>query len=353
MITKRIKRFLSAFLCTALLVSQFYCDHVMASDNAVVLTYEEINQKIVDAYERGEDPAEIMAGLTEEEAQILSSYYSSWQPVSLLPEEILEDDEVGYIDMLAAEYYNALEDAGQLEVLDNISLEEADKLFDSLEVPQPYAAEYYVPSDYCAIIKNLGYTFTFNQIARQLVLIGNSINLGAAFPFIELTAIVAGAFIVTFSVAVLYCAAMVATNELVCGWYLYNTTEVNDSTKETARVVVEYQSGERFWMAHRADWKGMGGIAISVPITIDSAVTIVIGDEPMGLNVFCVNLNDAKMLVQRTGELHSIKYSQSSSPVQVHRNDGKILNMQHIHAMIRDTGEQGKTHIFFAIPFIM
>lgn len=257
MIKRRTKKLLSAFLCAILLVSQLYCEYVLASNNDAT-TYEQVNRKIVDAYAQGEDPVEILTGLTEEEAKVLSCYYADYPTVSVFSEEILESDEIKYVDNLAAEYYNALEKSGQLEALADMSVEEANKVFDSTDITQPLstsrAAQYYEPADYSAIIKTLGYTFSFDQIARQLVLIGSSINLGAAFPFIELTAIVAGAFIVTFSIAVLYCAAMVATNELICGWYLYSTAEVEASTRETARVVADYQSGKRYWLAHLANW---------------------------------------------------------------------------------------------------
>ncbi len=236
-----------------------------------------------------------------------------------------------------------------------LSADEAEALFDSVEIPQTLgvsrAAQYYEPADYSVIIKELGYSFSLNEIARQLVLIGSSIKLGAAFPFIELAAIVAGAFIVTLSIAILYCAAMVATNDLICGWYLYSTEQVKEASRVTAAVVAQYQSGTRFWMAYCVDWGGLGGIAISTQIKLDTAAAIVMGERTMGIDVFCMTWNDAEMVVARVGEV-SAQYSGIASVVQVHREKGQVLNMQHIHAM-KTSGEQGNTHIFFATPFVI
>lgn len=354
MLTKRFKRLLSVFLCMTFLVSQFYCEQVSASDNAVLITYEQVNQKIVDAYENGVDPTEIFEGLSDAEVQILSSYYADVPAASVFSEEVLENDEIEYIDALAAQYYNALESNGQIEALAGMSADEMDELFDSVELPETLnvsrAASYYEPADYSAVIKTLGYSYTLEQIARQLVALGSTINLGAAFPFIELAAIVAGAFIVTLSIAVLYCAAAVAANELVCGWYLYNTSQVKEASRVTAAVVAQHQSGTKYWRAIRADWGGMGGILIADAITINTAARIV-GMDTGAVDVFSMTLNDAEMLVEYVGNTFE-NFSGIASVVQVHYRDDHPLNMQHIHAM---TGkqEQGKTHIFFAMPYFM
>lgn len=264
---------------------------------------------------------ETFEGLSDAETQTLSSYYADVPAASVFSEEVLENDEIEYIDALAAQYYDALESNGQIEALAGMSADEMDELFDSVELPEALnvsrAASYYEPADYSAVIKTLGYSYTLEQIARQLVALGSTINLGAAFPFIELVAIVAGAFIVTLSIAVLYCAAAIAANELVCGWYLYNTSQVKEANEMAAAIVATNR------------------------------------EEITAPDVFCVMQNDAAMLVQKVGETYAaMGFSTVPSPVQVHQRDKYPLNMQHIHAMLI-SGKQGHTHIFFAVPYIM
>ena len=341
MITKRFKRILSAFLCTVLLISQFYCDQALANDNIVIPTYEQVNKKIVDAYDRGEDPLEILESLSEEEAQILCSYYEDCLATSTYS-EAYSDDEAEYIDTLAAEYYNALEESGQIDILSDVSLEEADVIFDSLDIPQTYAS-----LDYSASMQEFGYSFTYEQIARQLVLIGTTINFGAAIPFLNLFAIVAGVLIVTLTVAVLYCAAASTANELIGNWYLYNKEQIKASTLATAAVIAESQKGTKYWTAHRIDVNGKGGILIGAKIDPNTAALIVIANEKGIANpdVFCLRMNDAHLLVEMVGQKDPANFTKIASPLHLH-NDIKVFNMPHVHAMLK-SGKQGFINIFF------
>ena len=47
----------------------------------------------------------------------------------------------------------------------------------------------------------------------------------------------------------------------------------------------------------------------------------------------------------------SVKADTIITNPEAHRGNGKILNMQHIHALLRG-GIHGRSHIFFAIPVI-
>lgn len=129
---------------------------------------------------------------------------------------------------------------------------------------------------------------------------------------------------------------------------------MKEASRVTAAVVAQHQSGTKYWKAFCVDWGGLGGIAISDTITIDTAARIVILNTDT-VNVFSMTLNDAEMLVQMVGEATGQEpegFSGIASVVQVHNRDKKPLNMQHIHAM-KNSGEQGKVHIFFAMPYIM
>ncbi len=354
MITKRFKKILAAFLCMALLISQFYCDQALASDSIVSITYEQVNQKIVAAYEQGVEPLEILEELSEEEARILSSYYADYQSASVFAEEALEDGEAEYIDTLAAEYYNALEESGQIDILSDMSLEEADKVFDSVEIPQTLTvsrtAQAYASLDYSASMQEFGYSFTYEEIARQLVLIGSTIKLGSALPFLDLFAIVAGVLIVTLAVAVLYCAVAGTANELIGNWYLYHKEQIKASTVATAAVIAESQRGTKYWTAHRIDVNGKGGIVVGAKLEPNAAAAIVIANQHGFAypDVFCLNTNDAHMLVQMVGNM-SADFTGASTPVEVHTDKG-IFNMPHIHAILT-SGKQGYIHIFFFYPY--
>ena len=44
-------------------------------------------------------------------------------------------------------------------------------------------------------------------------------------------------------------------------------------------------------------------------------------------------------------------YNYGFSDPEAHRDNGKVLNMQHIHPLISNT-QRGHCHIFFAIPVL-
>lgn len=344
-----IKRLLSFILCLVCVLSQLDGVNAIASESAKELTYEQINRKIVDAYENHVAPTEIFESLSKKEVQVLRDYYAGTPTATVLSLNEEENEEISYIDSLANQYYNELEKRGAIENISEMDAQEIDELLESIELPempnQSRAGICFEPDDVCAIFKSIGYTYTLAQISKQLVAIGSKISLGFAFPVIELIALVVGAVIVTMSVAIIYCAASVVANDLIIGWYLYNEKQIKAASKTTAQVVADTQSGTTFWRAHRVDFGGLGGVAILNSISETEALGYVVADKESKIfpEVFCINKSTAC-------DLAKLAFGGTATPPEAHRSDGQILNMQHVHA-IKPGGVRGHTHIFFAIPY--
>lgn len=338
---KVIKRLLSFILCLVCILSQLDGVNAIASESAKELTYEQINRKIVDAYENHVAPTEIFESLSKKEVQVLRDYYAGTPAATVLSLNEEENEEISYIDSLANQYYNELEKRGEIENISEMDAQEIDELLESIELPempnQSRAGICFEPADPCAIFKSIGYTYTLAQISKQLVAIGSKISLGFAFPVIELIALVVGAVIVTMSVAIAYCAAAVAANDLIYGWYYNNKTQVKEADETTALVVAQYQSGSRYWEVFRRDYFGKGGVRFSRPIPIKTAKSYIAlnKQDEFFPDVFCVLYTDARELVFQMKEYDSIFSGIATAP-EAHRDKGKILNMQHIHAMLKD-----------------
>lgn len=350
-------------LCTIFVFVQIDGVNMIADETAAELTYSEVNKKIVEACANSVAPSEIFKSLTEEEVQILYDYYVDVPAVTVFSEEIQNSDEVAYIDALANQYYDELERRGEIENIPEMSQQEIDELFDSIEVSMvpnaSRAAICYEPENPCAILQILGYTYTILQVSKQLVTLGVTIGFSAAFPFLELAALIVGAVIITMSVAILYCAAATAANDLIFGWYYNSKTKVKEANETTALVVAQHQSGAQFWEAFRRDWFGLGGIIITRPILLDTAKSYIKNNQITDTfpDVFCVKktdafelINEMKYAVPTENNSSKKRFSGIASPSEAHRDKNKIFNMQHVHAMYIEGGH-GHTHIFYAIPF--
>lgn len=110
---------------------------------------------------------------------------------------------------------------------------------------------------------------------------------------------------------------------------------------KTEVLVAQYNNGFRYWIAYLADYGGHSGIDIQDPLTFPKAREVVLLDN-MFRNVFTIDHADAIALAT---SVFSGKYTRP----EVHRNNGKYLNVQHIHAKYSET-EHAACHIFFAWP---
>lgn len=104
------------------------------------------------------------------------------------------------------------------------------------------------------------YSYVVSDISNLSGVARMCASLSGMSPSLELAALIVGAVIITMSVAILYCAAATAANDLIFGWYYNSKTKVKEANETTALVVAQHQSGAQFWEAFRRDWFGFGGI---------------------------------------------------------------------------------------------
>lgn len=144
-------------------------------------------------------------------------------------------------------------------------------------------------------------------------------------------------------IAIAYAAIAVTVNELILTWYVYSGVNLTAARQNTVAIVAQYDSGTRYWIAYLADYYGLGGIRIADPIPHTFAQEIVLRNN-MFDNVFAMNYSDAVFLA-------TYAYGNGFFGPEAHRDGGKILNMQHVHARLIHGG-RGNCHVFFAIPSI-
>jgi len=272
---------------------------------------------------------------------------------TVFDETVTNEPEITIIDRMANEYFNYFKANGvtKEDIMDianssvNDSNQKSSKLFNNKlnniinysNITLSSTSTYYSTLVYDIT----GYSFTYEQIAAQLASLGVLMNLSSALPFLEYLAILAGAVIITLAIAVAYLAVAVAVHNLILTWYLDIAYKLEIALSNTRVLVAQYEHGYRYWRAYLANYGGRGGILIGDPIPYPTAIDIVLIDIST-YNVFAMTHGDAMFLAQTA---YGIGYTNP----EVHRQNGKDLNVQHIHALKPGNG-RGNCHIFFGIP---
>lgn len=133
----------------------------------------------------------------------------------------------------------------------------------------------------------------------------------------------------------------VGANGLILSMYTNASVNLNNSKSKTAAIIVQREQGYNYWRAYLADYGGLGGITYT--LTYEQAVELV-KQNNMTVNVFTLEYGRAVAAVLGA-------YPGNGYVVpEAHRPNGKILNMQHIHAKTTSSGIHGKCHVFFATP---
>ncbi|WFR58145.1 hypothetical protein QA584_03520 [Anaerocolumna sp. AGMB13025] len=341
---KMNKRFFKRITSIMLCVIMFFCinaSHVNAADiksqNQRLL--QKVNDKINTAVEQNIAPEDIIVNLSDSDIEILKNSYSAVSESENLnygfSKDVLNNPEVEIIDNLAKEYYEYYTAYGEFPNSDSL-INNSQNITPSLITPA-----YSYAGDYSELMKGLGYTFTVDQIARQLVSIGTYINIGSAFPFLDLVALIAGMGLITFTAIVIaYSAVAVGANNLILTWYVNSASDLLNARTTTAAVVVQKQQGAKYWSAYLVDYKGLGGIRVAEPITIDKAITKVLANNSYA-GVFTYEINIATHLAQQASPIYGYKKDPA------HNSGKQIYNLPHVHIRMNASGTPGLTHIWY------
>ncbi len=286
-------------------------------------------------------------------AETLSNETKNYQ--TIFGEEIKNSPEVEIIDALANEYYNYYIENGvtQQTILDLLKHTENDDILSQTKLIYPLETNAMLSenlistsvatTDYSMIIRQAtGYIYSLESIAMQLASVGILMQLSYAMPFLEFAAILVGAVIITLVVAIAYTMVAVSVNEYILALYASRAAEISIARANTVVLVEQQKNGAKYWRCTKASWGGMGGILIHEPLKMSEAQGIVeYNNEYLG--VFAFYRSDAETLAKSV-------LSYKVSPVEVHRNNGQSLNVQHVHAYIGNL--HASAHIWFAIPVI-
>lgn len=331
---KILRKIVSVIVCVTLLVCITNSDAVTA-EAALNESYLQINQKICKELENGVLPEMVFENLSESEIGILMNTYDSNQDKQNygFSAEVANSSEVRQIDELANNYYN------YYVVQDSVS--SSINLYDTI-LNNSFSEKLAVSStaDYSMFMKDLGYTFTVQQIAAQLVSIGVYMNIGGAMPFLSLAALIVGMGLIAFTaITVAYCGVAVGVNNLILTWYINSSNNLLNARTRTATLVAQKEQGVIYWEAYLVNYEGKGGITITRPVTENEALGIV-KINLINPNVFAVSLSAALYLGSKASPQYGIKMDEP------HNVAVQPFNLYHVHANT-GPGIQGNTHIFY------
>lgn len=332
---KFLKKFISTFLCAIILICT-NGNHVGAAERVLNQEYLQINKKINTELEKNIPPEEIFENLSEAEINTLMEVYGTQENSSLnygFISEVVNNPEVKLIDDLASTYYDYYVEHGELPVSVDLN---KDINSDSSDLVTTYAA-----ADYSMIMKDIGYTYTVEQIAAQLVAIGTYLKISSALPFLNLLALVVGMGIIAFTaITVAYCAVAIGANDLILTWYIREAQNLLNARTSTATLVAQKEQGAQFWDAYLVNYSGMGGIRVGRVLTKEEAIGIVKMNQ-INPNVLAINFSLAGMLGTEA-------FRVGFKPDEPHYTDTYPLNMIHVHAYTKP-GILGITHIFYLV----
>ena len=172
-------------------------------------------------------------------------------------------------------------------------------------------------------------------MAQQLATLGTICS--ATFPYLALIALLAGTTVLS-TVIYDYVDNLDAVEGAVTGWYTGSRDKVKYSGATTAALVTyRILYNIKYWRAHLVNFAGLGGIAVSTPMTENEAVSW-LSINTANNNTYSVYITDAANVAQKTG---------NASPYmdQAHRGNGQILNMPHFHPV--KNGQRMKSHCFY------
>lgn len=160
--------------------------------------------------------------------------------------------------------------------------------------------------------------------------------------YIALIALLAGATILTASIIYDYVDYYSKVNNQVIDWYGTTCKErvLKSSSDTQSLVMYRVLYNIKYWKAYLVDFAGLGGIAVTEPVTLPVAISILkIGN--VNLNVYSTLPNDAAIAangasINGGGIYHS-----------AHIENGKILNKPHYHPT--NTGTKLESHSFFGL----
>ncbi|MBE5966658.1 MAG: hypothetical protein E7255_06790 [Lachnospiraceae bacterium] len=328
---KNLKKFISLLLCFVFLFC-INCTDLKAAEVGVYERYTVINKKINAELENNISPVEVFENLSDYEVKTLMEVYDIKEDTSSYGfiEEIANNPEVELIDNLADTYYNYYTEHGELPVSVDLSQTGDNQITAS------------TTADYSTIMQNVGYNFTIEQIAAQLVAIGTYINISSAFPFLGLLALVVGMGLIAFtSITIAYCAVAVGANNLILTWYVSSLHNLINARTTTTAILAQKEQGAEYWKAYLVNYQGMGGIQVVNTISEQDALAIVLANQ-VDPNVLAVDINHAAYLGTIASPQYGITFDKP------HKLAERPLNMYHVHA---NTGPQhsGITHIFYLI----
>lgn len=339
------KKLLSILLCIIIIVVTD-CRNIHAQ--SISDKYQRIHNKIISQLDGGLDAETVYSQLSSDEINVLMKAYDTDENISYaalgFDDDVINSEEVTYIDDLADSYYNYYIKYGEFPDEDSHNnLERISSKLNDKSYNGTFSFTYedvFDESSTPSIIQKIGYYYSASKIATHLVLTGIKLGIAKALPFLLLVALLCGIGIITFSaITIAYCGVAVGVNQLVQTWYLNSTSELNRSKVITLDMVAEKEKGYNFWLCNRANNFGLGGIRIINPISDDQAKATVIADkeEP---NVFAYDFNRATWLGSTCSKRYGIIMDKP------HNVDKYPLNLPHIHIAVAPS-VSGKTHIFY------
>lgn len=334
------KRLTSVILCVIMIFS-VNASHANAAEvkgqNQRLL--QQVNDKINAAVEQNISPENILENLSDSDIEILKNSYINISENKNLnygfSAEVLNNPEIEIIDNLAKEYYDYYEIYGEFPDSDTQNYNSKSGKSELISPSYTYTG------DISELMKDVGYTFTISEIAKQLVSIGSYIKIGEAFAFLNLVALVIGMGLITFTAMVIaYSAVAVGANNLILTWYINSASNLLNARTTTAAVVIERQRGVIYWAAYLVDYMGLGGIRVAEPLTFDKALAKIHANNSYA-GVFTYEVNIASHLATQASPI----FGWVKDPA--HNVKKQIYNLPHLHIRINATGDHGNTHIWF------
>jgi hypothetical protein len=225
------------------------------------------------------------------------------------------------VNLLAQQYYNDLKMNGEFTKANGTN-------YDNLQASA---------IAYDTVLSSMGYYFTSQQVAAQLAELGVISQLDGPFPYMDLICILAGAVVLS-ATAYNYYLYGDTINSKISSWYGSTVnTYIEESKASTADYAwYRYWGNVKYWEALRVNYRNMGGVAITQPITDEGAV-VRLG---AGLDTYTYFSGEAASVASLASPSHQITRDSA------HIDEG-FLNLPHWHRVYNGVRLSG--HSFFTI----
>lgn len=292
----------------------------------------EINRNTIKLLKQGYGTKEILDKISDKDYRTLLSIYKEVDSNSINTNDSMSEEindfltsngvSIDYIEEIEAlaEYYQ--------EYYEKYSKfpDEPSSEFTNIEI---------MSTTYDPILFSLGYYVTATTLAQQLATLGTICS--ATFPYLALIALLAGVTVLS-PVMYDYVDNLVAIEGSVTGWYSGSRNNIKYSGSTTAALVTyRILYNIKYWRAHLVNFAGLGGIAVSTPMTEGEAVAWLSVNNANN-NTYSIYITDAANVAQKTGNANPYMD-------QAHRGGGQILNMPHFHPV--KNGQRMKSHCFY------